>query len=151
MAAQVDMNAPRTWSLLARLRALAGRIELDRRLAAGAWPDGSRELACRARTLTGWRARHAYADGLERIVAEAEAPPHRLGSAVPVDREEVLAARTELLRLAAALRAEPSPPVRAVAAASLLLTDGAGPVFNPYPPGTLREATFQAAYYAEAG
>jgi hypothetical protein len=151
MAAHAHMNVPRSWSLLARLRAFAGRLDLDRKLAAGALPSDSRELACRAHTLAGWHARNAYADGIERVVDEAEAPPHPLGAAVPVRRDEVQAARADLLRLAAALRAEPSPPVRAVAVASLLLTDGAGPLFAEHPPGALREAAFQAAFHAEAG
>jgi hypothetical protein len=151
MAAHAGTNAHRSWGPLARLRAFASRIELDRRLAAGAAPNGSRELAYRAQTLAGWRTRNAYADGIERVVNEADSPPHPHGAAVPVRREEVQAARADLLRLAAALRAEPGPPVRAIAAASLLLTDGAGPLFSEHPPGTLREAAFQAAFHAEAG
>jgi hypothetical protein len=49
-----------------------------------------------------------------------------------------------------ALRSEPAPPVRVIAAVSLLLTDGAGPMFAPHPHGTLTEAAFQAAFLAEA-
>ena len=48
----------------------------------------------------------------------------------------MLAARSDLLRLAAALRAEPGPPVRGIAAVSLLLTDGTGPLFAPHPAGS---------------
>ena len=151
MAAHADMNLPRSWHVLARLKAFASRLELDRRLASGTDPSASRELACRAQTLAGWRARHAYADGLERLVHEADAPPHPLSAAAPVQRDEVQAARSDLLRLAAALRAEPGPPVRAVAAASLLLTDGTGPLSAEHRPGALREAAFQAAFHAEAG
>jgi hypothetical protein len=51
-------------------------------------------------------------------------------------RAEVLAARRDLLR---------------IAEVSLLLTDGAGPMFTQHPPGTLREAVFRAAFHVEAG
>ena len=63
----------------------------------------------------------------------------------------MLDAQDELLRLAIALRSEPAPPVRGVAEASLLLTDGTGPVFNPRSSETLREAAFRAAFHLEAG
>jgi hypothetical protein len=66
-------------------------------------------------------------------------------------REEVLAARRDLLRIAEALRAETTAPVRSIAEVSLLLTDGAGPMFTQHPPGTLREAVFRAAFHVEAG
>ena len=34
---------------------------------------------------------------------------------------------------------------------SLLLTEGAGPLFRKHPAGTLREAAFRAAFQLEAG
>jgi len=70
---------------------------------------------------------------------------------VPVQRDEVLLAHRDLSRLARSLRADPAPPVRAIALVSVLLTDGTGPVFARYPHGTLAEAAFQAAFLAEAG
>jgi hypothetical protein len=149
MAAHADTSI--RWGLLARIKAATGRFALDQRLAAGEQPSSRPELARRAQVLSGWRTRHALADGLERVVMEAVAPPRHHGADVPVQREEVLAAQDVLLRLATALRAEPAPPVRAVAEASLLLIDGTGPVFSPYPPGALREAAFRAAFHAEAG
>jgi hypothetical protein len=139
------------WGLVTRIKAATGRLALDRRLADGAAPASSPELARRAQVLSGWRTRHALADGLERVVTEAVAPPRHHGADVPVQRDEVLAAQAELLRLATALRAEPAPAARGVAEASLLLIDGSGPVFSPHPPGTLREAAFRAAFHAEAG
>jgi hypothetical protein len=137
--------------VLTRLKAATGRTALDRRLARGADPDSSPELACRAHVLRGWRVRHAFADGLERVVREAEGPPHRYTAAAPVAREKVLAARRDLLRIAEALGAETTAPVRSIAEVSLLLTDGAGPMFTQHPPGTLREAVFRAAFHVEAG
>ena len=139
-------SAFRTW-----LRAFVGRQELDRRLAAGEAPSASPELARRATVLSRWRVRHALAASIERVVVEAVATPQAHGAEVPVEREQVLAAQRDLLRLAAALRAEPGPPVRAIATVSVLLTDGSGPVFRPHPAGTLAEIAFQAAFQAEAG
>ena len=70
---------------------------------------------------------------------------------MPVANEEVLAARHDLLRVADALRAEPPAEARGIAEVSLLLTDGAGPLFTEHPAGTLREAAFRAAFHLEAG
>jgi hypothetical protein len=67
-----------------------------------------------------------------------------------VVRGEVRRARQELLRLVEALRAEPPGHVRGIAAVSLLLTDGAGPLFAEHPTGTLREAALRAAFHLEA-
>jgi hypothetical protein len=126
-------------------------LELDRQLAAGADPDKSPELARRAHVLSNWRVRHGLADGLERVVVEAIALPHASGATVPVQHDEVMAAQPDLLRLVRALRSEPAPPLRCIAIVSLLLSDGAGPVFAPHSHGTLAEIAFQAAFLAEAG
>jgi len=141
------MTAP----LVTRLKAVAERAELDRELARGVSPSTNPELARRAEVLRSRRVRRRLADGLEHVLVEAVAPTRGQTAAVPVQRDEVLLARRDLSRLAWALRSEPAPPVRAIAAASVLLTDGAGPMFASYPHGTLAEAAFQAAFLAEAG
>jgi hypothetical protein len=152
MAAHAHIGVPGSRRLIVRLKAFTSRLQLDRELAAGADPAERPELACRAQVLSGWRVRHAFASGLERAVMEAiKPPPYARGAAAPVDRDGVLDAQHELLRLANALRAEPPPNPRATATASILLTDGTGPLFNPHPRGTLREIAFQAAFRAEAG
>lgn len=150
MAAHASTGVARSWSPVTWLKAFVGRLELDQRLAAGTDPAASPELARRAQVLSRWRVQHALADALEGVVVEAVAPPRMHGADIPVQREEVLAAQRDLLRLAAALRAVPGPSVRATAAASLLVTDGSSPVFSPHPPGTLRAAAFTAAFHAEA-
>jgi hypothetical protein len=136
--------------LLTRLKVATHHLELDARLAAGENPDGSPELARRAHDLQSRRVRQRLSDGLENAVVEAVAPPYDHGAAVPVQRDEVLAAERDLLRLARALRSEPAPPVRGIAAVSLLLTDGAGPLFAPHAHGTLSELAFRAAFHVEA-
>jgi hypothetical protein len=137
--------------LLTRLKVATHHLELDARLAAGENPDGSPELARRAYDLQSRRVRQRLSDGLEVAVVEAVAPPYDHGAAVPVQRDEVLAAEHDLLRLARALRSEPAPPVRGIAAVSLLLTDGTGPLFAPHSHGTLSELAFRAAFHVEAG
>jgi hypothetical protein len=152
VAAHAGIGIPRSGRLLARLRAFWRRVELDRQLAQGVAPDTSPALLQRSRVLSSWRVRHTLADGLESVIVEAATPPRRaMGAAVPVQREAVLDAQDDLLRLVAALRAEPAAPVRGIAMASQLLTDGAGPVFAPHPRGALREAVFQAAFQTERG
>jgi hypothetical protein len=137
--------------LLTRLKVATHHLELDSRLAAGENPDASPELARRAQTLRGRRVRQRLADGLENVVVEAIAPPYGHSASIPVQRNAVLAAEHDLVRLVRALRSDQAPAVRGIAAVSLLLTDGTGPVFAPHPPGTLSEAAFQAAFHAEAG
>jgi hypothetical protein len=87
----------------------------------------------------------------ERLVIDAVAPPQAAGAAVPAEREAVLAAQHDPLRLVRALRSAPAPPVRGISMVSILLTDGSGPLFAPHPIGTLVELAFQAAFHAEAG
>ncbi|HEX5617383.1 MAG TPA: hypothetical protein VFX51_03135 [Solirubrobacteraceae bacterium] len=137
-------------AVLTQLRVLIGRVELDRELAAGTPEHTSPVLARRAEVLRRWRVQQHLADSLERVIAEAVAPTHEHGASVPVQRDEVLLAQRDLLRLVQALRSDRPAPVRGVAAVSALLTDGAGPLFAPHPSGTLREAAFQAAFHAEA-
>ena len=133
-----------------------GRLALDRRLANGEDPGRSPRLARRAQELTRRRNRRTLSEGLVRVVGAASRPSRPRAAAVPVQRDAVLEARRDLLRLAAALRDEPAPDVRAIAEASLLVTDGGGPVFVPHAAGTLRRAALQAvsraeAHHAEAG
>jgi hypothetical protein len=93
----------------------------------------------------------SLAIGVEPLVAAAEHPPSGLTAEIPVHAADVLAPRTELLRLATVLATTSRPGVHGVAAASLRLTDRAGPFFSPRPLGTLREAPIRAATHMEAG
>jgi hypothetical protein len=117
---------------------MAGRMRLDRALAAGIDPLASPALARRASVLVSSRTRRRLACRLERVAIESERPARGFTAAVPIQRREVIVARDDLLLLAAALRGEAHPDPRGVAGASLLLSDGCGPVFAPCPPGALR-------------
>jgi hypothetical protein len=88
--------------------------------------------------------------GLEKAVLEAEKPRPRPSAAIPVERRAVLDARSDLLLLAAALRTAPEPAPRGIAAVSVLLSDGAGPIFIEHTPNALRDAARQATSWVEA-
>jgi hypothetical protein len=120
------------------------QVRLDDKLAAGADPVATRELALRAGQLTSPRRRARFARSLRRAIEAAElSPAARLpgrGAAVPVNRAAVLEARPELEALADDLVEISHPNPRGVALAVQLLRDGAGPLYRPWSPADLREA-----------
>ena len=112
--------------LLARLLGHA----LDRRLADGEPPEGSRLLAVRAATAGTVSARRRLADCWRELLqrTDRDAPP-ALQTRVPVSRSRIVAARREIETLVAEL-ADPCPvPARGVAMAALLLTEPS-PVYD---------------------
>lgn len=127
-----------------RVRALVHRVELTRRLATGADPGASPELALRARAITSPREVHQCVNGLERVLREAAVPSRGLTAEAPLQREAILAARPFLLSLLDALREIEHPRAAGVARVELLLTDGAGPIYAPSYPGTLASAAYRA-------
>jgi hypothetical protein len=112
-----------------------GRVFLRRgalalRLAAGASPSDSPELARRAEQLCSARNRRALARGLERVIDAAEERPHPYSSAVPLRRSAILDARESMLELAAELRdTNQDVNVRGIALVEHLLTDGGSPLY----------------------
>jgi hypothetical protein len=106
-----------------------GRLDAD--LAAGRSPETSQIHATHARRLVRPLARQALAASWEHLLAIANAPPHGISSRVPVCRERVLRAESEINEMITALRASGPMPVRGVAIAAALLSDGCGPVYNP--------------------
>ena len=120
-------------ALLASWRA----AELDRQIAAGARSSDGTLLAIRGERITSRRQRERVADGLARVVRDAQAVTHGFSAAVHPDRREVLAARTVIAALHRRLRApEPVTP-RGVILLRGLLTDGNGPLYRPREPGAL--------------
>src|SRR5271165_1503023 len=119
-------------SLSARLAARWRPRRLDRALAAGVPPETSPALAVRAEILTELGRRRSIADGLRRVLSDAcgaspVAPAH-----IRPDRTSVAVAREELNALADTLE-DPGPvAANGVAQAWILLTDGTGPLYNPY-------------------
>lgn len=128
---RVVSRRQRPWdSLLARWRSLA----LDAQLAAGAPADDDRLRQVRARQLTSQRWRAKLAAGFDELLDRCREPAvNKLNRGVraPVQHGQIGAAESDIRRLIRALRAEHPVAVRGVAAASLLLTDGTGPVYSP--------------------
>jgi hypothetical protein len=156
----------RPWHrLLAKWRAAS----LDRTLADGADPEQNVYLAARAMQLTGARTRRHLADGLRRVLAEAdrspgaavpprvppggparEAPrgPARVPAwptRVPVRRASVATGAAELGALCDHLLAPGPLPARGVAMVRQLLSDGAGPLYRGPDPAALTDAARRAA------
>jgi hypothetical protein len=104
---------------------------LDRELAAGRSPAGRSAIAYRARWLTELSRRRALADSLRRMIDEVQGGPSRSYVRITPCQRRVKAASAELRRLADQL-ADPGPvSARGAAQARILLTDGAGPLYDP--------------------
>lgn len=109
---------------------------LDRELAQGASPEGSVPLALRARVLTQPSEGAHLADALERIVAAADrSSPARLR--VPINRQAVRAAHTELQAVIDRLRSGPMD-VQAIATIRNLIAEGNSPLYRLDTTGDLR-------------
>ena len=115
-------------TILIRLR--AGRLDAD--LADGYAPEQSRWHAARARELVAPHRRHVLAASWERLLATAGDRTRARSNRLPIRRDQVRRAEPEIRELIAALRAVGPMPVRGVAIASALLTDGCGPIYNRF-------------------
>jgi hypothetical protein len=121
-----------TRRLALRIRVHVHRGGLDRQLADGLAPEAFLDRALRASQLADPATRRRMARSLRRLVREAKLPAAaRLCSAVPVHRRAVLPWSEALLGLAE--RLENPAPVNpcGVARTVVLLSDGAGPLYNP--------------------
>jgi hypothetical protein len=117
---------------------------LDRALAGGVPPEANTALALRAQELTELDRRQSIAGAIRRVIHEArEGGPIAPGRIRP-DRRRVAAASDQLSALADTL-AEPGPVTASgVAQAWILLTDGTGPLYNPYSRTSLRAGAARA-------
>jgi hypothetical protein len=122
------LGATRLW-----LRVLLHRCDFDRDLADGGGAEWEPGLQLRSLQLTRSAERRRLAGCLRKLVEEAETVQRRppLGPVVPVQREVVLIWRDSIVAIAGRLL-RPMPVAAAgMARLRLLLTDGAGPLFNP--------------------
>jgi hypothetical protein len=127
--------------LLAHWRAL----DLDEQLAAGRSPGTDRVRAVRAGMLIAPAHRRRLAASWADLLARTTGPAaRRLPVGVPLQRARIDAAREDIQRLVDALRAAGPASARGVALATLLLTDGTGPVYQRASPVDL-PAALQAA------
>ena len=108
--------------------------QLDCELADGRGCEAPEDRALRARQLANPRARRALAGSLRHVVGRAENPRAGLvDSKAPVVREAVIAWREALLGLAEHVEQPATVDPCGVARLRVLLSDGAGPLFNPAP------------------
>jgi hypothetical protein len=129
---------PRRITDRALARALSFR--LDRRLAAGRSPESDRLLAARAQHLVSAATRRALADDWEYLLHVAKRAPAPTLGRMALRRDQIVAAEPEVRKIAACLRTPLPVAAVGVAAANVLLTDGAGPLHNPYAGIALRDA-----------
>jgi hypothetical protein len=142
-----ELVRSRIWD---RLRAHWRALDLDEQLAAGRAPGTDRLRAVRAGMLIAptWRRRLAasWAD----LLAESTGPAARGRPAgVPLQRVRIDAARDDIQRLVDALRAPGPASARGVALATLLLTDGTGPVYQRSSPVDLPAALHAAVRHLD--
>ena len=137
MSSLAPLHDGTSWRLRASVR--LQRFALDRRLADRSDPARSPELDLRARQLTGDHERLTLAERLESVLREAEHVELELTARVLLQRDAILAARPQLRALIDDLRAIEDPAPVGVARASLLVSDGASPLYAPAAPGTLAE------------
>ena len=114
----------------ARVRARVCARQLDRELAQGVSPDSSAGLSVRAHDLIGSRARQLLAQAIRRLVQEATHPLRPMHFSVPVCRSKVRHSRRTLEELADRLSSGEPLDARGVAQLRLLLSDGAGPLYD---------------------
>ena len=119
-------------------RAFGGR--LDRRLAAGRSPESATLLAARAQDLVSPATRQTLADDWEYVLDRAKHAPAPTMGKMALRRDWIVEAEPEIRATAACLRAPLPVAAAGVAAANVLLTDGAGPLYNPRARPGLREA-----------
>jgi hypothetical protein len=112
--------------LLAGWRGLA----LDVQLADGQRAEDDRLRAVRASTLTTPAARHRLVAGWENVLSSTTLPRPPGSTSVPVQAFRVLAAEDDIRHLISLLRAPTPVSARGLAIASVLLTDGTGPLYN---------------------
>jgi hypothetical protein len=113
-----------------RVRARVCARQLDRALAEGVSPDSSADLSVRAHDLIGSRVRHMLAQTIRRLVQEASYPLRPTHFSVPVCRSKVRRSRRTLEDLADRLVSGEPLDARGVAQLRLLLSDGAGPLYD---------------------
>jgi hypothetical protein len=113
-------------------------------LASGVPVESTPALALRARRLTALSDRRAKAATYRRVLREASEEVSRSYVRITPRRERVVAASSALSRLAEALALPGPVAARGAAEASVLLTDGTGPLYNPANQASLERYALRA-------
>jgi len=124
----------------ARVRARMCSRQLDRALAQGTSPDSSAVLSVRAHDLIGVRTRSMLAQSIRRLVEEAGHPVRPLQFTIPICRSKVWRSRQALEEVADRLLGSEPLDARGLAQLRLLLSDGAGPLYDHPGANDLRPA-----------
>ena len=122
--------------LLSRLRS----SDLDRQLAAGAPTGWSRSLATRARLITSTERLRGLAENWDHLLQVARRPAVIGTNRAPLCRDRILATEAEIREMVDALSEARPESAAGVATASLMLRDGAGPLYNRHCQTDLAEA-----------
>lgn len=123
-----------TSSLGTRFRTRLRRHSLDKALASGADPNTDVLRRERASELVGEKTRQEVAARVERLLAEADSSPRGLLSPrVPVARAAIRDSRWNLETIVERLKAPAYISSQGVAMVSLLLSDGASPLYGNDP------------------
>jgi hypothetical protein len=135
-------SPPRRPGRWAWLRARLHGNALDRDLASGIAPWRSPAHAARALQLTSPRRREAYAQGLERVLAETERPPRmtRMNAVIRPDPSVVMLSAPLMWEIVGELRAAAPVSAEGMARLRALLCDGAGPLYGAGKHEELRRA-----------
>lgn len=143
------VRAPDAGKLATRFRTRLHRHGLDRELASGADPNSDPLRRARARALVRSDSRIKVAASVERLIAEASSPPRPFTPRVPIARPAIRDCGAELETIVERLKAPAHISPQAVAMISLLLSDGAGPLYGRNPAHTdVLRGTLQVAIAA---
>ena len=115
---------------LVRVRTRVWARQTDRALASGISPDSSACLSVRAHELIGYPTRSALARAIRRLVEDAGHPVRPLSFNIPMCRSKVWRSRDTLKQLADRLLTDGPLDARGLAQIRLLLSDGAGPLYD---------------------
>lgn len=137
-----------------RLRVALRWRQLDAALAEGADPTDDPALALRARRLEELRTRKAVARTLKNLLDAAQEPPsawHKGDPRPPLQRQAILAARSELLALTERLKQPGDVPPQAVALATQFAWDSASPIYSASPSASVAEVARTIMHLLDEG
>lgn len=133
-----------SWAV--RWRGFRSRWRIDRELAAGAACDATAEHAWRARQLSDRAQRRELGVLLRAVLDDWQAGRGvRRLSAAPLCHDSIASCAEALLGLAERLERADAVDPRGVARVRVLLTDGAGPLYNPRSERSLQAALWWIA------
>jgi hypothetical protein len=122
-----------------RLLARALGASLDHQLAGGCSPESTRLLAARAQDIVLLPRRTSLARSWDHVLRVAGRAPARRTPAVPLNVAAILAAEPAIRELTERLTAPLPVTAQGVAAATVLLTDAASPVYGRLGPDALAD------------